>query len=289
MPVYSTPQPTADPSIVIEARGDDPEPQHGNQGFVRYQHQVEGPRGVIGLRLFLGGDKITGLADQALLAQWDDASGLGNHPVQATSSLQPTYETGIQNTLPAVWFSGNDGMSLTKADIKAATNAVLGATLYVVASLTAGGVGSTTKTLFSLSAGDDVQAARFKYGQRDTGGGVWRWGLVGRRLDADTAQTLTGPTATTSGWLLHTCVVDWEYSNAAIYLGTALEASTSSWFVDGATSATDPMASGIGCRSDILAEYWIGHIGELLFYTRAHDGTERAAIWDYLNTKWGLA
>ena len=46
------------------------------------------------------------VADSDPVGCWDDASGLGNHVKQATSTKRPSLKLGVQNGMPAVRFDG---------------------------------------------------------------------------------------------------------------------------------------------------------------------------------------
>lgn len=64
------------------------------------------PTSVTGLVVWLKADAITGKVAADPISQWDDSSGGGFHAVQATSNLQPTYQTATgPNSKPYVRFN----------------------------------------------------------------------------------------------------------------------------------------------------------------------------------------
>ncbi len=70
------------------------------------------PRDISGVRLWLSAQAITGLADGAAIAQWDDLSGNGIHAVQAVALQQPTFKVAILNDQPIVRFDGGDRLDV---------------------------------------------------------------------------------------------------------------------------------------------------------------------------------
>lgn len=61
--------------------------------------------------------QITGVSDGALLASWPDSGGTGHTLSQGTAANQPTYYSttagNLVNGLPAVWFAGNQYLTLS--------------------------------------------------------------------------------------------------------------------------------------------------------------------------------
>src|SRR5215216_3901686 len=137
--------------------------------------------------MWFSADKITGLANGANVPQWDDASGFGNHAVNATTTQQPNYTTGVINGLPAVLFNGTtDHLNISNADALGLTNNVAGITVFAVASLTA--ADATIRQIINFSANVGASTNRFKFGQRSTGTGVWAMSI--RRDDAGSSVNI---------------------------------------------------------------------------------------------------
>ncbi len=57
------------------------------------------------LATWLKADNLAGLANNAAIANWQDASGNGNNATQSTAGWRPTYRTNVINGLPAVRFN----------------------------------------------------------------------------------------------------------------------------------------------------------------------------------------
>lgn len=241
------------------------------------------PDQVSGLQLWLKADAITGLSDTSLVSQWDDSSGLANHATQPSSLVQPLYRTGIVNGLPVVRFDGvGSRLTLGTAGFKAITNNATGISVFCYVNLTTAG-GSVTRQILGISEGVAGNTPRMKFGQRFST--FDRWAVSGRRLDADTQQNVLG-NATQSGFQRITTIVDWANSNADVYRNGASEASTTAWFVDGNTSATDAINSHVGAKDDGTGEWWLGDIAELFVYNRAVSTSEQAALESYLLQKY---
>lgn len=240
------------------------------------------PNEISGLQLWLKADAITGLADLDPVTQWDDSSGLANHATQASGLIQPVYRTNIVNGLPVVRFDGaGDRLGLTTAGFKAITNNAAGISVFSYVDLTA--VANTSRQILGISDGVVGNTPRLKFGQRATGTGVWA--ISGRRLDADTQQNLLG-SATQTGFQPITAIIDWANSNADLYRDVASEVSTTAWFVDGNTSATDALNCHVGAKDDGTGETWLGDIAELFVYNRAVSSNEQTQLENYLLLKY---
>ncbi len=74
------------------------------------------PTDITGCELWLDASQIGGLSDGDPVSTWSDGSGNGNDAVQATGGSQPTYKTGIINSLPVVRFATSQYMIAPGAD-----------------------------------------------------------------------------------------------------------------------------------------------------------------------------
>lgn len=93
--------------------------------------------------------QITGLADEAAVASWEDLAGFGPDLAQATGAKRPTYQTNEINGLPIVRFDGTDDI------IAAALASVISQpfTLFLIAKHTSGAVAADE----AFVAGEDDQ------------------------------------------------------------------------------------------------------------------------------------
>lgn len=71
------------------------------------------PSDLPNLALWLKADAITGLADGAAVATWNDSSSNARNATQATGGAQPIYRTALLNGKPVVRFDGVDDFLAT--------------------------------------------------------------------------------------------------------------------------------------------------------------------------------
>jgi hypothetical protein len=76
---------------------------------MRARHRHFNPKAA-GATLVLDSRYITGLSDGNSITTWDDKSGNGYSPTQATAANKPTYKTGIQGGNAVARFDGNDSL-----------------------------------------------------------------------------------------------------------------------------------------------------------------------------------
>jgi hypothetical protein len=238
------------------------------------------PLKIPNLLLWLDASRITGLADGAVLPQWDDASGLNNHAAQATGSKQPLYNTGQVNGLPAVTFDGTDDY-LALSTLSLFKNIGV-ATVYAV---TQTGAIAGDKRLFAAST---VSSANNRVlVSRGRGSVTNVVGALGRRLDGDGNFEANSAinTVVTDAWGIQTAVFDWANSDLFVYLNGALVASSTSFSTDGVTSNTDSAAIVIGANAAATTQFWPGKVAELIV---AVDMTARVKTERYLAAKYGI-
>lgn len=106
---------------------------------------------IAGLKLHLKADAITGLADGAAVATWEDQSGEGNDATQGTAGERPTYQTNELNGKPVVRFDASDDGMLTSLTLVGPYTIILvergraGAGLRTISSATANALISATR------------------------------------------------------------------------------------------------------------------------------------------------
>lgn len=76
------------------------------------------PDDISGLQVWSKADQITA-ANGQVIDQWDDVSGNNRH-FEASLAQRPEYQTGVQNGLPAVFFSSTAGVGMGGAYTRAA-------------------------------------------------------------------------------------------------------------------------------------------------------------------------
>jgi hypothetical protein len=246
------------------------------------------PETISGLHIWLDAQAITGLADGAAVSTWSDRSGFGNDATQGTGTAQPTYKTKGLNGFPSVRFDGStDWLTILGADALALTNNATGLSVFAVINLT-DVVSATSRQIITFSTSTETNA-RMKLGQRNATNNFWD--ISGRRLDADVQQNLLGAAFTQVGSQIISGIVDWANSNADVWRNSFNEATTTAWFVDGNTSATNSISVIVGAKHTgaAPAEFWVGDIGEIIVYNRAVTQSEREFIITYLDSRWQLS
>lgn len=214
------------------------------------------------------------------VSQWDDKSGNGYHLTQGTAASQPATGANTLNGLNVLTFDGsNDSLDIASTGLG---RNVSGLTVYVVARL----VNVTTSQEFLLNVRLGSNASRFRLLVR-LAPTVQKLQVGGRTLDADFFASVTGTTTPAStDFYTITGVYDIANTDLYLYVDGTLEGTNSAYQTATTTSDTDSGQVSVGEVSASAA--FDGDIAEVLIYHDAHDATERAQMWDYLNAKWGL-
>lgn len=216
------------------------------------------------------------LNDGDAVATWADSSGNSRDATEATN--RPTYKTGIVNSKPVVRFDGtNDKLAL--ANSLGLLRNLAGATIFVVhrpdaAALTGGlpiffvNSNSSTKSLMQLWVDSDSL------------------GAVGRRLAANSAQTVDGGVATPV-FVNHGATVDWANSDLYVYVnGVEVGISTSFQTAGSSEDVAHTSAPLLGNANSTL--WYKGDIAEVLVYRSALATADRQQVEGYLAAKYAL-
>lgn len=215
------------------------------------------------------------------VSQWDDKSGNGYHLVQGVAASQPATGANTINGLNVLTFDGSDDfLQIGTTDLG---RNVSGATVYVVFAHVTNPI--TQQVLVLVSNGLTSGNARLYLTTGSPAPQRTRTG--GRTLDADSFASITGSQAIGTSWQTYTAVFDYANTDLYSYIGDTLDGSSSSYHTATTTSDTESLSSGVGASPTGVARFG-GDIAEILIYHDAHDATERAQMWDYLNAKWGL-
>ena len=220
------------------------------------------------------------------VASWAESSGNG-HPaaVQATTGAQPKIIDNSGGTgHRGVSFTGSSFMTLSGSALGVARNR--GALTVFAALAFPTAVTTGTRTVFALSSGSSATSARVLLGHRNAATGVPT--LSGRRLDADALASATGAAITTVTNTLLTGRLVWSASDAFLYQDGAQAGTNASFQTDGVTSDTESLAGVLGANLAGAAEFFQGHILELLVYGDA-DAALRQAVGSYVAQTYGVA
>jgi hypothetical protein len=223
---------------------------------------------------------VTGLAveDNAVVNQWDDQSGNGNHLTQATVGRKPVFYKNIVNGKPVVRFDGsNDLLAKSISGFRSGDSAGTIIAVYKTSS-------NSSQYLFS-SADESGNAY---YGATlviDANGKV---ATVQR--NNDTQDYVFGGLGT--GGSFHALTLSSNGSAYTMYLDGTLQSLTVSsgsnsgdWFAD--TSLRDNIAVG-ALKRDTNSGFMNGDIAEVLVYSRELSAGERQKVERYLANKYSI-
>ncbi|MBK8196706.1 MAG: hypothetical protein IPK76_27205 [Lewinellaceae bacterium] len=224
------------------------------------------------------GDDI-GIADEALVSSWVDASGNGNDLTQDTTARQPKYQTNFLNGHAVVDFVGVDEWmrTLTGSLVQDTINR----TFFIVATSDDAGT-SSSKFIFN-DGSEETAGTGGQFGltselaiRVDGGSRIWTSNLVSgdgwEQITVMLGTSSTNGTSTSdiSGWL--------NGSSMSVSSTSALTVDTDDTFFSLARKTADfPQAYN----------YFNGQIAEIIVYDRALTATERAKIEVYLANKYG--
>lgn len=204
---------------------------------------------VAGVLAWYAADQITSPpASGSALTAWNDLSGNGYTASQATGADQPTYDTNVQNSLPAVLFNGS-------SDVLKATIASLSQpfTIFAVVQTSSASVNLTyISDGGNVRLGDGDKSYVYAGGTPLIGSAITSWKYVTVQVDGASSYIRDNGTQTASGNPGSTA---W---GTALYLGA-----------NGSSSL-----------------FWNGYIGEILVYPSALSSGDVSTVETYLYDKW---
>lgn len=212
----------------------------------------------------------TGIADEDLINQWNDKSGLAHNLNFSGGNNKPSYESSdTQNGYGYVQFADGDLMSINPlASLSGADDY----TVFVIARSTDLATNST-QLLTSTENGelsiqiDTNGTARFKVG-------------------ASSATTAAG-TVGEDEWNVFTLVYNGATNIVGrVNNGTTVVDTSSGTPANGPASMAGSTYLYVG--GDNTGGTFIGDVGEVILFKKALNATEYANVENYLTTKWGL-
>lgn len=235
------------------------------------------PRSLGNLVLWLDATRISGLADAAAVAQWDDLSGLGNHAAQATSGKRPTFQSAGINSRPAVVFDATDDFLLTPT---VALGGATGVTVFAVFTAS----GAATRVVCEASAAPASQTDAFQMYRATANNARARCvGNVGTSEFASTSTSVGNSAANAVTFSLDKTLA--SGSEAAVTVdGVATGAATSS---ANNTNGFGDHAWYIGASVAGTTSFLSGRIAELAGWNRKLTAGEIAQLATYARNKWG--
>lgn len=210
-----------------------------------------------------------------LVSQWDDKSPHGNHVVQGTASLQPTYRSsGLGQSLPSVeFYADNTTKILSAPDVPSMDY-------------------SNTTVIAVIQRQTNLAGIEVMFGKYETSGDQREFnGNISSdtfRVSSTTDGTL-GTLTTTSTMnaiaLGVPTIVDMKYDGSSLRIRSQDDIAN-----EGAVATTIFNGTSVfklGAVTNTVQPY-AGHIAELIVFNKVISDTDRAAILTYLSTKWGI-
>jgi hypothetical protein len=228
-------------------------------------------------------DTATITASSGAVSQWDDKSGNARHAVQATGSLQPTTGADTQNSLNVLTFAADLMTSSHGADV---WKFMHDGTDYIIAAVARFTV-DTSGGLLGNSSGNQH------------GFYVLYNTYIPLRLEHSVTQTGAVYTSinqansfiTASAMNIYTVLADPDNGTAAdrsrMFRNAGTVGANNTETRAASTASPTNAALTIGGYANTAA--MTGRIGELIIVSGANaTETNRAALRDYLNTKWAV-
>jgi hypothetical protein len=214
------------------------------------------------------------------IARVEDKSGHGRNFTQSSSSARPTRQTGVQNGLAVARFDGSDDFLSLASGLDILKN-VSGSSIFAAYRwISNPTVGSTVVHIATSSTG---------LGRHGIGGGISSRKIFagGRRLDADSSQTVSSTADNPTTTFIHSSVVNNSSTTITQRLNATTDGNSSSFQTSGSTSNTDSAEMTLG-RNQGSANFCNIDLSELFVFNRAISDSERNALHNYLASKWGI-
>ena len=230
----------------------------GSSGF------VEGPASVPNCKIWCAADQLSGYTNGDPVPSWknliESGPGLGSY----FNTNVPVYQTGILNSLPAIFFDGTGWYDFVMPELYCGT-----VSTFVM-------VIETTSLSNAYTGIVTTKSGGWAYYVKSTGKTAFY--TNGNNYDGAGSYTFT-----TSGFQILTVVFGPQGVLSRI-AGSTDYSSTSISFQNTSTGFRASLGADEGAGGRILT----GYVAEFLAYPRAITAAEITALESYLNTKWGL-
>lgn len=225
---------------------------------------------------------------------WSKAANDTLQAVAIASTRRPTLTASALNGLSVASFSGdamyianNGGGWLNGTDIFRNVSGGYVAALY---RSNPSNPNSNSRILFFNSTPTDT-TTRLGLFQSIASSGANSPALLGRRLDADSGQTLNSGSSLGTAWTIVVGYIDWANSDAYVYVNGTLAASTTSFQTSGSTSNTASNTSptiGAALNGGASVQHFEGDIAQVFVGRSALTTTVRQKLEGYLAHTYGL-
>ena len=227
---------------------------------------------------------IGGLSDNDPLVTWEDLGSAGANLTAGAGAAAPTYKTGIQNSLPGIYYDGGD-TTINEGGLPGFGASPNGhATLFIVVNLD---TGFTTEGLYEFTR--SAATVNDGWGLYSSGGTfianlhAWDGSVKGVTHSANVK-----PVDTVG---LYTVVYDYNISptSSANRLWRNGTVSTSSGINHSIEMLTPAVVDSLSLGALGGGIYKMsGYIHEFIFYNTVLSSADITATESYLMTKWGL-
>jgi hypothetical protein len=233
------------------------------------------PRSIAGLVGHFDANRIVGVANGGAVATWKDLSGSGADATQATGGNQPAYIRNAFNGLSAVRFTSASSNYLSINSLATVFSGT--AQPWTVAMVFAAAQTNSSQDPWTATGATDTPLIEPKI----TSGAAFNATM---RNDASTGLTSSAGGSYTTAPM----VVVWVFDGANLYAykGTATVVianfAAPSW-----TTTLTKVTLGALSRTAV-SNFFNGDIGEVAFFHRALDISDRKALTNHLGDKWGI-
>jgi hypothetical protein len=222
------------------------------------------------------------------VVQWDDKSGNGRNASQPTASFQPTYLATGFNGKPTLQTDGSDALEL---GVTSLGRNVSGLTCALVGLHPVGTVFTSNANELFISSGANSASTRFAVTPNPSTSTINRYGIAGRRLDADGYTTVSSSTDSLANrgnpWIR---VAQRAYSDGVANHWTDGTQDMTNEVVGtqgaGNTSDTDPLRTVLFNGVSALPNG--SQLSEIVLTHSTMTTDDRQKLEGYLAWKWGL-
>lgn len=263
------------------------------------------PKSIAGIQLWLDGDDAATLFDEttggALVAaggavgRWEDKSGLSRHATQATVGRRPNRQDNVQASRRALRFDGSYNATTAERMVISSSNSLFNflhsgtGTVFAVASyvstrqlqIIVGNSQTAAGNGYTLAANHDPGTYSWDSTIRTfAGAGVATYDTVSTNgaYPAGVFKLITNKIAATSGTAA---------SRSRLYINGVLNAGVNA--NAGAATSGNSFTDMIIGASENGGFSFLGDIAEIIIYDTALSDTDRAAVENYLISKWGIS
>ena len=223
-------------------------------------------------------NEINSTAATKPISSWFDINPTNINKLDATQGTalnQPTYVENVFNGLPVIRFDGSNSFLVSNFDMR--PTVILGVTGFVVFKHDTASTAASSKFL-----GADNLAFGRSIGIQ-SGGCTIGGGNLCYYSSSPSNETRTITTIKANTWYILSWYWDDENGKFAAWVNGVNTVPVTSF-----TSGTTTSTTAIGKINPASASYWDGDLGELIFFNRILNNSERQDIEKYLSKKWGI-